>query len=68
MYMYSSDFEPYENDLEERGNQEAWEDAQLEMEQDSWDDEDDDIIDEDEDGWEDSDLDSGWEDDGRWDE
>lgn len=30
---YSNEQEMYENDLELRGNNEAWEDAQLEMEQ-----------------------------------
>lgn len=30
--MYDDfDYEPYENDLEELGNREAWEDAQAEM-------------------------------------
>ena len=38
--MYDDEFEPYENDLETLGNNEAWEDAQAEMEQEEYTEED----------------------------
>lgn len=64
MYNEFDGPEPYENDLEELGNREAWEDAQAER--DIWDDWEDDYDDDEYEEYDD--VDSFDDDDGRFDE
>lgn len=61
MYDFDDAPEPYENDLEELGNREAWEDSQADMRDDAPAD-DEEPADDEWEGYEDRYLDGSWED------